>query len=176
MGCEMNESGQSMETKICSWINTRLAENSLLEVVEHFRQAGEDRYYLDRHIVDSLDDFPENLRDQKDLILFGAFELCNKWATEAKANSEFFFSEPFVIVDDSWVKGEHNAPPPHIQLCISKSPLELDDLFPITGSPSHCDIDGLNEIAKDKGFFCFRVSGDADSDGAWIFKPPKSTN
>jgi hypothetical protein len=158
-----------LNDEVNRWIKKTLEENSLFEVVQYFLQIEDDTYHLDRHLVDSPSDVPKKVRDQKDSIYIAAFDLCMKWAIDAKIYSGLTFSVPFVVVDDSWIKGEKNAPPPHVRLCISKSKAPLDDSVPITACPSRCIIYGLQNIASEKHFICFRI--DDELNGRWMFRP-----
>ena len=161
--------GSTVSDKGNLWISEKLEGNSLQEVTQYFRKAEGHTYHLDRHIIDSPDEIPEKLRDQRDLIYVATFDLCEKWAVEAKELPELIFSVPFVVVDDSWVKGKNNAQPPHIRLCISKSPMLIDDPFPVTAYPSHCHIHGLHKIATERHFLSFRIDGE-DGIGSWLFR------
>lgn len=101
-----------------------LAKNDLANEVQDFILANETVRYIDRHVLDVDEPASATLRA---VACEAAVALAKTWlnARRTLARTDVLISVPYAIVDDSWILGAENAPPPHVVLCLARDEVSL---------------------------------------------------
>lgn len=94
-----------------------LEQNRLVETVDYLRNSSDLVYYADRHVEDLP--FPDWLPT---VACEAGLALLRAWHEDSLALAEqgFAFAGPVLVVDESWLQGLENPPPPHVLLYIAK--------------------------------------------------------
>ena len=155
------------------YIKSVCLENRLEDTIAHFLTSSDEQYHADRHVS------PPPL----ELSAFSACEaglaLLQQWTADA-ANvhkSGLSPSTPILMIDDEWLSGADNAPPPHVLLSLFKSRSDSEDQ-PIAGVRVAHDSSPFKEILC--GPFAHTVvyrlepNEDFPESGAWVIQFDKS--
>lgn len=97
-------------------------ENRLDQVVSDVLGAldGQPCAHLDRHVLDGTVAMIGSVRVRRDAVR-AAIELACRWRDERLAIAATV-SSPVVMVEDEWIRGELDAPPPHVYICVAARP------------------------------------------------------
>lgn len=94
--------------------------NCLLLVVDDFLLSEQSCLHIDRHIVDVLED--DMSLEFRIAACAATLALADRWRREREGTEGVVMSNPVVIIDDSWIRGDSSPPPPHVYICIARSP------------------------------------------------------
>jgi hypothetical protein len=115
--------------------------NRLADIVDiyHTRPvtqgAARTPIYIDRHVVGyDLAPRAQGMSDPtfRQEAITAAVCLARCWHAEALHFGSTPISSPFVIVDDEWVTGELDDPPPHVLICVGQASFDYDFGRPLT--------------------------------------------
>lgn len=99
-------------------------ENRLEQVVSDVLGAldGQPCRHVDRHVLGVIEAVMNlgSVRVRRDAVR-AAIELACRWRDERLAIAATV-SSPVVMVEDEWIRGELDAPPPHVYICVAARP------------------------------------------------------
>jgi hypothetical protein len=105
-----------------------LAENDFAETADAFVASGAPCWTIDRHVVDpGIDPIDEPFVAAT---CHAARALAREWDRRRAPYLErgLLVSRPSVIIDDEWLAGARNAPPPHVLVTFARDKaVELED-------------------------------------------------
>lgn len=164
---------------IDSYIRNVLEENRLEKLLDKFRASLNLVCYVDRH-VEKLPcaDWPQAVACEAGLALLRA------WHADSLvfADQGFVFVGPILVVDESWLEGKENPPPPHVMLEVIKR----GDVY-LGSQPSEAWAEGGRSVPVEDCPFSALVQGyigktevaylppDPElQNGAWLVPPVSS--
>jgi hypothetical protein len=115
--------------------------NRLADIVDIYRTSSIGQggartpIYIDRHVVGyDLAPRAQGMSDPMFRLeaITAAIRLARCWHAEARHFGSPPISSPFVIVDDEWVTGELDDPPPHVLICVGQASFDYDFGRPLT--------------------------------------------
>lgn len=158
------------------WESSVLDQNRLSDIVNCLQNSDDMVWYVDRHVVDSLQAVPLANDDLEIAAVLVGISLAQRWdraASEADGTT-CAISGPVLVVDDEWLERRKNATPPHIKLNIAKSAAAnqaVDQYFPGARQSS----EGLDRQIVDRvrsiGWQIYRLAPTEEDDGAWLICP-----
>jgi len=105
--------------------------NDLTRLVRAFMHSGDSCWHIDRHVIDFVGErvaaTPSEIREACE----AAVALAARWAEQSGAlrGPDFLISAPVALIDDEWLAGRENAPPPHVYLCLAR---DADSFRPVS--------------------------------------------
>ncbi|WP_299399516.1 hypothetical protein [Pelagibius sp.] len=152
-----------------------LAENDLMDTVNHFVRDDDQVYYADRHVLEYAGhDYDPHALDPTTIELGVqlGLDLLKHWSEQRKFVATLSVSEPFLCIDEEWLLGRQNPAPPYVYVCLAKTE-EAFEPAPFEGS-GHKElvVDGDIDLAGTEVVY---VEGydDPDEDevlGAWLIR------
>jgi hypothetical protein len=146
-------------------------DNDLEAIARAFRASGQACWHIDRHVIAGAPDARPPDVELRGAACKAALALAGKWLAQRRAQhgAGLLISEPYAIIDDEWLSGEIDAPPPHVYLCLARDPLSLHpvrhELLGLTEASGNRIIDSLL-TGRER---LFRIEGAFDGEpGAWI--------
>jgi hypothetical protein len=154
------------------WEANILEANSLEKIIEQFRLSSDKVWYLDRHIVDSIDEIPE-LEDNDNFwsVCRTALALLENWHeyVDKLTDTEILASVPYLVIDDEWLQRQQDSPPPHIRLDLAKQSKYLKPSFFFhTSVETELMNNELKMMLMGKGTGTVRVHHPDEKYGSWI--------
>jgi len=148
-------------------------DNDLGAIADEFRASGESCWHIDRHVITEIS---EGAQPDAHLLLTAcraALALARKWLEQSSAVRDpgLFVSEIIVILDDAWVTGVIEAPPPHVYICLARDqasfkPVQRRQILQCKSSGNRIVdslLTGHERIFRSEGAF-------EGEPGAWILK------
>jgi hypothetical protein len=109
-----------------TFIEGVIADNDLADHVRAFRISGDSVWYIDRHVLGPDDGVAAP--EVRAAACAAAVALAARWITARNGlvGADLLITKPYVIVDDPWLLGKSNAPPPHVIVCIARDRQSLE--------------------------------------------------
>ena len=156
--------------KLSDWVTNIVERNDLRRIVNDFAVSPELCWHIDRHVMEVTERVPD-LSDASYTVAgcSAGVALLREWTQQVRTlqGEGTALSSPFLVIDDDWISGRDNAPPPHVYVCMAKNVAHL--------SPVEHPREPFNQIAS------FPLGGVVASDlygwrlqdapdGAWILR------
>lgn len=151
-----------------------VATNSLVEIADYLDENPEEQvYYADRHALGTADWFAPEVRGpacEAALALAYAWR-CDRDSLRARG---YLVSVPVTFIDDEWLDGCENPPPPHVWICVARTSEAYADLPAVLGEPrERSGRPEIDALLRD-GIALLRAEPDelADEDerGQWVLR------
>ena len=145
-------------------------QNDLVRFARAFRRSGESVWHVDRHVLDVVQ--PSSAREVRLAACAAGLGLLRKWSVQASAERRagIKVSEPYLIVDDGWLEGQPDAPPPHIYICLCAGEEDLSVEHEPARWHGHVFPSSLAALLAEDEAYC-RVDGAFESEpGAWLVR------
>lgn len=108
-----------------------LRDNRLMDTAKYLEESEDDVYYADRHVLHSGRERFKGLdMSIRDLGVLLGLDLLRDWTRAEEEIRWLFISKPFLTVDGDWLDGVRNAAPLSVNVCLAKSPAQLDPMKP----------------------------------------------
>jgi hypothetical protein len=148
--------------------------NDLTHLVLAFMNSDDSGWHIDRHVIDVVRErgraTPSEIREACE----AAVALAARWAERSIAlrGPDCLISAPVALIDDEWLEGRENAPPPHVYLCLAR---DADSFQPVWRA-ARLNVDTSGNAIVDSlprgDVTLSRVDGMfADRPGAWVLGP-----
>jgi len=151
------------------YIQSVCAANSLEETALHFLQTSAPAYHADRHVAEP----PQGLG--MEAACSAGLALLVDWSREAAALERLGLvaSKPLLLVDQEWLDGLADAPPPHVLVTLARcsSDLPPEELNAKRVSQSACPLESLL-IGDVENATVLKIdaSDERESLGGWLFR------
>ncbi|HIC80132.1 MAG TPA: hypothetical protein EYP07_04100 [Kiloniellaceae bacterium] len=152
-----------------------LAENDLMNTVDHLINNDDQVYYADRHVLWSCGH--DHDRDALDstTIMLGVrlgLDLLKHWSEQRKPVASLLVSEPFLRIHEEWLEGRPNSPPPSVNICLAKTEEAFEPVAFEGSGQKALVVDSDIDLSGTEVFY---VEGydDPDEDeifGAWLIR------
>jgi hypothetical protein len=145
--------------------------NRLETIVAAFvNRADATHWHIDRHVVDT--EMPQiSDVDATHAACLAGLALLSAWsiARRSLGETDIRISEPYLMIDDEWLRNEDHAPPPHVYICLAKrdedfNPIVHDDAVEATAT----GFLGLDEILGEQGATLKRLDCAESGSGLWL--------
>lgn len=145
-------------------------DNDLAEIVRSFQQCDESYQSLDRHVLGVSDGSPVP-PELVEAACAAALALARHWTRQSSALAEpgIWISKPFVLIDDPWLAGERNAPPPHVYLWLALDEKSPEPYRPEGAPRSSSGIPAVDALLGG-GERLQRIEGEPEGPGAWVIE------